>query len=82
MRQPCPRNKDINLGGDNDKKESGPRRVTRALEKTKKGNKGNHAGKLVWGFFSGWWPGKYIRDNDYRARIASTDFTTIINCGN
>jgi len=65
MRQ-CSRNKGNNLKHDNDKKsESGPRRVTRALVKTKNINE-NHPGKLVWGFFSGWWPGKYIRDNDYK----------------
>jgi len=51
--QQRPRNKD-NLEN-NDKKEDGPRRVTRALIKTKNEN---HAGKLVWGFFAGWWPGK------------------------
>ncbi|XP_018313252.1 DNA methyltransferase 3 isoform X2 [Mycetomoellerius zeteki] len=54
MRQ-CPRNKGNNLKHDNDKSESGPRRVTRALVKTKNVNE-NHPGKLVWGFFAGWWP--------------------------
>ncbi|XP_071643314.1 DNA methyltransferase 3 isoform X2 [Temnothorax longispinosus] len=54
MRQ-IPRDKGNNLD-DSDKKESGPRRVTRALVKTKNQSKVNHVGKLVWGFFSGWWP--------------------------
>lgn len=61
MRQ-CPRDKGNNLEN-NVKTEDGPRRVTRALVKVKVEN---HTGKLVWGFFAGWWPGKYIRDNDYR----------------
>ncbi|XP_070517519.1 DNA methyltransferase 3 isoform X1 [Cardiocondyla obscurior] len=42
-----------------DKKESGPRRVTRALVKTKN-HKENYTGKLVWGFFAGWWPALVI----------------------
>ncbi|KAG5311145.1 DNM3B methyltransferase, partial [Acromyrmex insinuator] len=54
MRQ-CSRNKGNNLKHDDEKSESGPRRVTRALVKTKNINE-NHPGKLVWGFFSGWWP--------------------------
>ncbi|TGZ50747.1 DNA (Cytosine-5)-methyltransferase 3B, partial [Temnothorax longispinosus] len=42
---------------DGDKKESGPRRVTRALVKTKNQSKVNHhVGKLVWGSFGEWWP--------------------------
>lgn len=63
MRQ-CPRNKGNNLG-DSDKMENGPRRMTRALVKTKNYNE-NHVGKLVWGYFRGWWPGKYVKDNDYK----------------
>lgn len=58
MRQ-YPRDKGNNLEDDSDKKEDGPRRVTRALVKTKN-HKENHIGKLVWGFCTGWWPGKYI----------------------
>lgn len=56
MRQ-CPRDKGNHLESDSDKKEDGPRRVTRALVKTKN-TKEYHTGKLVWGFFAGWWPGK------------------------
>ncbi|XP_011876208.1 PREDICTED: uncharacterized protein LOC105566647 isoform X2 [Vollenhovia emeryi] len=55
MRQ-CARDKGNNLENNSDKKEDGPRRVTRALVKTKKNHKENHAGKLIWGFFAGWWP--------------------------
>ncbi|XP_011707925.1 PREDICTED: uncharacterized protein LOC105462763 isoform X2 [Wasmannia auropunctata] len=54
MRQ-CPRDK--GLEHDSDKKEGGPRRVTRALIKTKSCKEQElHPGKLVWGFFAGWWP--------------------------
>jgi len=56
MRQ-CSPNKGNNLKHYNEG-ESGPRRVTRALIKTKN-HKEYHPGKLVWGFFTGWWPGKY-----------------------
>lgn len=53
------RNKGNNLEYNSDKNGNGPRRVTRALVKTKN-HKENHPGKLVWGLFSGsWWPGKY-----------------------
>ncbi|EZA48382.1 DNA (cytosine-5)-methyltransferase 3A [Ooceraea biroi] len=47
--------KDNNLEDDSDKKEYVPQRITRALIKQKK-DKGNHVGKLVWGYCSGWWP--------------------------
>lgn len=71
MRQ-CPRDKGNHLESDSDKKEDGPRRVTRALVKTKN-TKEYQAGKLVWGFFAGWWPGKYIKNNDRILHAISCD---------
>lgn len=61
--------KGTDLQYDNDKEENIPRRITRALIKI---SKENHTGKLVWGFCSGWWPGKYIEDNDYTAILCIT----------
>ncbi|KAL6437030.1 hypothetical protein ACFW04_004973 [Cataglyphis niger] len=49
--------KGTDLEYDSDKKEYVPRRITRALVKT---TKENHAGKLVWGYCSGWWPALII----------------------
>ncbi|XP_029165493.1 uncharacterized protein LOC114936461 isoform X2 [Nylanderia fulva] len=48
-----PDNKGTDLEYDSDKKKYVPRRITRALVKT---TKENLAGKLVWGYCSGWWP--------------------------
>nr|ASM42032.1 Dnmt3b [Pogonomyrmex barbatus] len=59
MRQ-YPRDKSNNLEDESDKIENGPRRVTRALIKTKN-HKEYHAGKLVWGFFAGWWPALIVK---------------------
>lgn len=72
--------KGTDLEYDSDKKEYVPRRITRALVKT---TKENHAGKLVWGYCSGWWPGKYIEDNDYTAIlciIKLAHFLRLIAC--
>lgn len=68
MRQ-RPHDKSNNSENESDKKEDGPRRITRALIKIKQEHyKENQTGRLVWGLFAGsWWPGKYIRDNDYIA---------------
>lgn len=57
-----PDNKGTDLEYDSDKTEFVPRRITRALVKT---TKESHTGKLIWGYCSGWWPGKYIQDNNY-----------------
>ncbi|XP_028049660.1 uncharacterized protein LOC105830581 isoform X2 [Monomorium pharaonis] len=54
MRQ-CARDRGNTL--EYDSESNNPRRVTRALVKIKTENrKEYHTGKLVWGFFAGWWP--------------------------
>jgi len=67
--------RDNNLEDDGDKKEYTPQRVTRALIKQKM-NRGNHVGKLVWGYCSGWWPGEYIESNYY---LTCSDTIRIVN---